>query len=181
MWPRWCCWAPFPLPGGAGPLRGHGAGGTGPAGAPILSWVHPGGRPAIGLPLEPAGGAPVAGRVGRGAPWWPTSPPGWRSGPGGPHAAAAPPWWRPPQRPDGACRLGRVRGPHLSVAWGTVAVVRTEDWTEQAACRSVDTEVFFPERSGGELYAPGRAYCARCPVSAACLADALGRGEPYGL
>lgn len=53
------------------------------------------------------------------------------------------------------------------------------DWREQAACRGVAKEnydVFFPEYAGdtyGGLWSRARKFCAECPVTAQCLADAL--------
>ncbi len=46
-------------------------------------------------------------------------------------------------------------------------------WWQRAACRApgVDAEWFFPHKSGSARRA--RAVCARCPVQAPCLADAL--------
>jgi WhiB family redox-sensing transcriptional regulator len=42
-------------------------------------------------------------------------------------------------------------------------------WREQAACRGRATGIFFD----GATRATARAMCARCPVRAACLAEAL--------
>ncbi len=46
-------------------------------------------------------------------------------------------------------------------------------WRDRAACVAlgVDPEVFFPDRGGSAR--PAKRVCARCPVRAACLADAL--------
>ncbi len=52
-------------------------------------------------------------------------------------------------------------------------------WRRRAACAApgVDLELFFPERGG--TAAPAKRLCARCPVKAPCLADAL--AMPPGL
>ena len=42
-----------------------------------------------------------------------------------------------------------------------------EVWTS-ALCAEVDPELFFPEK--GQPSAPAKAVCARCPVTALCLA-----------
>lgn len=59
------------------------------------------------------------------------------------------------------------------------------DWTEDAACRGVDPEVFFPIATDGvagdQEVAAAKAVCARCPVAADCLAWALRAGEAYGV
>ena len=44
-------------------------------------------------------------------------------------------------------------------------------WRLDAACRGMDTDLFFPAR--GESLAPLRAICARCPVREQCLDEHL--------
>jgi hypothetical protein len=44
-------------------------------------------------------------------------------------------------------------------------------WHDQAACRGVGPDVFFPERGGD--YDAARAFCARCPVIGECRDDVL--------
>ena len=52
-------------------------------------------------------------------------------------------------------------------------------WREQAACRGLDPDLFFPGR--GELAEPAKQVCAVCPVSAECL-DAANDGlEKFGI
>ena len=46
------------------------------------------------------------------------------------------------------------------------------------AC-SADPDLFFAELPGDVTRA--KALCGDCPVRAACLADALDRGEPWGV
>lgn len=43
-------------------------------------------------------------------------------------------------------------------------------WRELAACRGMDTRIFFPEQ-GEDIRIP-KAVCESCPVSAECLAEA---------
>ena len=52
-------------------------------------------------------------------------------------------------------------------------------WQELALCAQTDPEAFFPEKGGSTRDA--KRICQRCEVKAACLADALGRREPYGI
>jgi hypothetical protein len=52
-------------------------------------------------------------------------------------------------------------------------------WHDAAACRGMAPEIFFPARDDDAL--PAKAVCARCSVRAHCLADALARGERYGV
>ena len=60
-----------------------------------------------------------------------------------------------------------------------------EAWRERAACRDVDDpELFFPAAESGPArdaqVAAAKAVCARCPVRAECLTEALAR-IPYGI
>lgn len=53
------------------------------------------------------------------------------------------------------------------------------DWRESAACRDEDPELFFPVATLGQEFeaqaAQAKKVCRRCPVRAACLAEALTR------
>lgn len=49
--------------------------------------------------------------------------------------------------------------------------VARPEWFDDALCRQVDPELFFPPKGGSA--APARAVCARCPVQAECLMFAL--------
>ncbi len=57
-------------------------------------------------------------------------------------------------------------------------------WRDQAECRDVDPELFFPASQRGPTHdaqvAAAKEVCARCPVRAECLAEALAR-IPYGI
>ncbi len=53
-------------------------------------------------------------------------------------------------------------------------------WRDDATCREVDAEAFFPE-PGASPYAAKRV-CAVCPVRVECLTDALNRRDiAYGV
>ena len=52
-------------------------------------------------------------------------------------------------------------------------------WREQAACRGVRIEVFFPGR--GETAGPARQVCAQCPVRQPCLEFAVSNRIGYGI
>jgi WhiB family transcriptional regulator, redox-sensing transcriptional regulator len=57
-------------------------------------------------------------------------------------------------------------------------------WRESAACRHVDTELFFPVSRSGRGAAEARqakAICARCPVRLPCLTYALATHQAYGI
>jgi WhiB family redox-sensing transcriptional regulator len=60
------------------------------------------------------------------------------------------------------------------------------DWQINAACRSMDSDVFFhPEGERGtaraQRIANAKAICMSCPVRVACAEHALRVREPYGI
>lgn len=72
--------------------------------------------------------------------------------------------------------LRRLPGPNADL-W---------DWQLDAACRGLDSEVFFhPDRERGEARdardAAAKAICGGCPVKQQCLDHALAVREPYGV
>ncbi|MQA84799.1 MAG: WhiB family transcriptional regulator [Streptosporangiales bacterium] len=65
-----------------------------------------------------------------------------------------------------------------------MVITPVSDWTELAACRGVDPELFYPIGTAGpalEQVAAAKAVCARCPVRDECLEWALRTGEPHGV
>lgn len=56
-----------------------------------------------------------------------------------------------------------------------------EEWTEQAACRHVDPEVFFPVSERGPAVERAKAVCRSCLVRSDCLEDACARDERHGV
>ncbi|HVA59618.1 MAG TPA: WhiB family transcriptional regulator [Mycobacteriales bacterium] len=56
-------------------------------------------------------------------------------------------------------------------------------WIDEAACRGMDTELFFAPPGGGGVVSSRRALlvCESCPVQANCLHLALDNGEQYGV
>ncbi len=72
--------------------------------------------------------------------------------------------------------LKRLPGPNADL-W---------DWQLEAACRGLDSDVFFhPDRERGEAReqreAAAKAICSACPVRRECLEHALDVREPYGV
>ena len=67
--------------------------------------------------------------------------------------------------------------PVASGMWGL------SSWRLRAACRSVDSAVFFsPDAERGQAReARAKAICARCPVIRECAAYVLTAGERYGV
>lgn len=61
-------------------------------------------------------------------------------------------------------------------------LARPADWTEQAACRDADPELFYPSSPRPLAAQPAiREFCAVCPVQPICLRTALQRWERYGV
>ncbi|HEV3354445.1 MAG TPA: WhiB family transcriptional regulator [Acidimicrobiales bacterium] len=52
-------------------------------------------------------------------------------------------------------------------------------WTDSAACRGTDTEIFYP--ANAEEEAEALSICATCPVRAQCLDYAIRNRETYGI
>jgi WhiB family redox-sensing transcriptional regulator len=57
--------------------------------------------------------------------------------------------------------------------------VKVGRWTDRAACRGTDTEIFFPANADEE--AEALSICATCPVRAQCLDYAVRNRETYGI
>lgn len=58
------------------------------------------------------------------------------------------------------------------------------DWRDQAACREVDPELFFPApraRGSVKQVLQAKRVCARCPVREVCLEWALDSGQHTGV
>ena len=52
-------------------------------------------------------------------------------------------------------------------------------WEDDAACRGMNPELFYPGQ--GESVAEARAVCEECPVRRECLSTALARPEMFGV
>lgn len=55
----------------------------------------------------------------------------------------------------------------------------TTDWRDQANCRGIDTNLFFPEV--GEVSADAKTACRGCVVREQCLDFALVNKERFGI
>lgn len=54
-------------------------------------------------------------------------------------------------------------------------------WWNRAACLDADTRLFFPRPQEARKIAAAKAFCARCPVVAGCLADAEKTGDTHAV
>lgn len=57
---------------------------------------------------------------------------------------------------------------------------RTE-WRDEAACKDIGGDVFFPDHGDRSGSQNAKAICHECPVSAACLEYALADSTLYGI
>lgn len=74
--------------------------------------------------------------------------------------------------------------PACNLADGDLRPLRDDpaDWREQAACRGMETAIFFPTRGDNAGVAQARSICAGCPVRRQCLDNALAdTGDRYGI
>lgn len=55
------------------------------------------------------------------------------------------------------------------------------DWYQQAACRGLPTEWWYPERGDNALHALATSICATCPVIDSCRDVAKANGERHGV
>lgn len=58
---------------------------------------------------------------------------------------------------------------------------RPGDWWEQRRCRNMNTEFFFPERSGNGGAQAAVNFCRQCPVMHECAEWATANGERWGV
>ena len=76
----------------------------------------------------------------------------------------------------------QITGAHVLSA--TTLVDPQRAWMQQAACRGVDPDLFFPVGPGGpgaESTRRAKEVCGRCTVREACLAYALASGCTDGI
>ena len=55
------------------------------------------------------------------------------------------------------------------------------EWAEQAVCRSVDPDMWFPDEGLNNRWNPVFKICASCPVRAECLREAFDLDMQYGI
>ena len=55
------------------------------------------------------------------------------------------------------------------------------EWIQDAACKGLPAETFFPERHETHVAAKARAICASCPVMEQCATWAAATGEQDGI
>ena len=67
---------------------------------------------------------------------------------------------------------------------GRSAGAERTDWRQQAACRSLDPDLFFPVSTSGASLSDieaAKRICQCCPVMTACLRRALDLGQVSGI
>lgn len=63
----------------------------------------------------------------------------------------------------------------------TLHLAPPPDWMQQAKCKGMVTDGFFPDRGQHEAFKQAKAICYTCPVRAECLTYAMQNGEKYGV
>lgn len=58
-------------------------------------------------------------------------------------------------------------------------MTQDQSWQENAACKTLSIEVFFPPAE--QEAEAARAICSACTVREPCLESALSSGEPFGI
>ena len=79
---------------------------------------------------------------------------------------------------------GTNRGSPMAVMWSLLFGRDHEGWRDQAACRSVDAQLFFPAGSTGaaiDWIRSAKAVCRSCPVHDPCLQFALETNQEAGV
>ena len=66
----------------------------------------------------------------------------------------------------------------LAAGWSTRRVP-AGNWQQDAACKGMDTRLFFPAR--GESSPEAESACGRCPVRLECAEYAIGSGQRFGI
>ena len=79
--------------------------------------------------------------------------------------------------------LHRVTGEHDPDSLGFLLdLLRGPSWMADAACKGMDTDLFYSERGEwGALESPAMAVCRECPVRAECLEYAIERCDDIGV
>lgn len=54
-------------------------------------------------------------------------------------------------------------------------------WRDEAACRGMATEIFFPVSASNDAAVTAKAVCEGCPVTEECLSYAMAAREPEGV
>ena len=72
----------------------------------------------------------------------------------------------------------------MALTWSRTHDWDTDDWREQAACRTVDPDLFFPIGTTGTALVQieaAKAVCRKCPSIEACLEFALATNQEAGV
>lgn len=62
---------------------------------------------------------------------------------------------------------------------GFICDLEEREWIKDAACRGMDTNIFFPEKNGGQQSIIAKSICKECKVRADCYE--YGKDEDYGI
>lgn len=56
-----------------------------------------------------------------------------------------------------------------------------DSWKKDAACKDMDSYMFFPEQGANHHFKKAKKVCARCPVYKQCMNFAIVNNIPYGV
>ncbi len=72
----------------------------------------------------------------------------------------------------------------MALTWSRTFEFNTEDWRENASCRAVDPDLFFPVGTTGlalDQIEQAKAVCRSCVAQAPCLEFALSTNQESGV
>ena len=69
----------------------------------------------------------------------------------------------------------------MSERMGGPVIVTEQRWQDDAACKGMDPNIFYPENHDMRAVGDAKMVCAFCPVREACLQCAIDAGEPHGI
>lgn len=55
------------------------------------------------------------------------------------------------------------------------------DWREAAACKGLDSDLFYPAKNFADNTKEAREICESCPVNKQCLEVSVRNSEPFGI
>jgi WhiB family transcriptional regulator, redox-sensing transcriptional regulator len=73
------------------------------------------------------------------------------------------------------------RNDHVNLPGFNFTLNESDRWTATAACAEEGVAPMFPSEQDAKGIEYAKSICERCPVRDRCLADALDRGESFGI
>lgn len=70
---------------------------------------------------------------------------------------------------------------HTGFKFSSYKILEHGDWYDQAACKGMNPEIFFPERGEASEARKAKRVCEKCPVKRQCLQTAIINKETRGI